>query len=114
MPLSTSDPTSISRYAARFAALLDNPAVSDLDEVVITTMKTIHRLSAQLRESQFGDNGRAQRMQDLKISAQALSQFASGLRLRLGGDVYRQLSSMSECHLRGGWFGDRKVIWPAG
>ena len=96
IPLQASDPTAISRFAARFALLLDNPAVSDLDEVVITAMKCVHKLNMQLRESSYAENSRVQKQQFLKGSAMALIQFASGLRLRLGGDVYRQLSSMSK------------------
>ena len=96
IPLETTDPTTISRYTSRFAALLDNNMVSDLDEVVITVMKCIHKLSTQLNKSQYADAGSQQQVQRLKGMAMALIQFASGLRLRLGGDVYRQLSSMSE------------------
>jgi nuclear pore complex protein Nup93 len=70
--------------------------VADLDEVVITTMKCIHKLSSQLQNSPYGDAGRQQQLQRLKESAMAVMQFASGLRLRLGADVYRQLSSISE------------------
>jgi nuclear pore complex protein Nup93 len=70
--------------------------VADLDEVVITVMKCIHKLSTQLNKSPYGDAGSQQQVQRLKGMAMALIQFASGLRLRLGGDVYRQLSSMSE------------------
>ncbi|GMK55571.1 hypothetical protein CspeluHIS016_0206270 [Cutaneotrichosporon spelunceum] len=89
------DTTSIARYAANFNRMLDQPVVSNLDDVIVTTMKCLHRLSQQLKESPYGDHGRMEALSSLKHQAQCLIQFASTLRLRLGPDVYRQLSSMS-------------------
>ncbi len=59
-------------------------------------MKCLHVLSQQLKQSPYGDHGRMTQINGYKHQAQCLIQFASGLRLRLGPDVYRQLSSMSE------------------
>lgn len=103
IPLETTDPSSISRYASRFITLLDQPAVSDLNQVIVVTMKSLHRLSTALRQSPYGDAGRMAELARYKQQAMALIQFASGLRLRLGGDVYRQLSSMSEFVCCGVW-----------
>lgn len=89
------DTTQIARYAQRFREILDQPVVSNLDDVIITTMKCLHRLSQQLKDSPYGDHGRMQQLSSYKHQAQCLIQFASTLRLRLGPDVYRQLSSMS-------------------
>lgn len=89
------DTTSIARYAANFNHMLDQPVVSNLDDVIVTTMKCLHRLSQSLKESPYGDHGRMEQLNALKHQAQCLIQFASTLRLRLGPDVYRQLSSMS-------------------
>ncbi|KAL1407707.1 nuclear pore complex subunit [Vanrija albida] len=89
------DTTQIARYAQRFREILDQPVVSNLDDVIITTMKCLHRLSQQLKDSPYGDHGRMQQLSAYKHQAQCLIQFASTLRLRLGPDVYRQLSSMS-------------------
>ncbi|KAK4687416.1 nuclear pore complex protein Nup93, partial [Tremellales sp. Uapishka_1] len=90
------DTTSISRRAIRFKEMLDQPVISNLDEVIVTTMKCLHVLSQQLKQSPYGDHGRMQQINAYKHQAQCLIQFASTLRLRLGPDVYRQLSSMSE------------------
>lgn len=60
-------------------------------------MKCLHQLSQNLKKSPYGDRARLNLIQGYKHSAQCLVQFASGLRLRLGPDVYRQLSSMSGC-----------------
>ncbi|EIW72690.1 hypothetical protein TREMEDRAFT_70789 [Tremella mesenterica DSM 1558] len=89
------DPSSIPRYAQRFKEILDQPSISNLDDVVVTAMKCLHRLSQQLKQSPYGDHTRMAQINDLKYQAQCLIQFASTLRLRLGPDVYRQLSSMS-------------------
>ncbi|WVR05746.1 hypothetical protein IAU60_002771 [Kwoniella sp. DSM 27419] len=89
------DPSSISRYAQRFRDMLDQPVISNLDEVIVTTMKCLHLLSQQLKSSPYGDHGRMVQLNVYKHQAQCLIQFASTLRLRLGPDVYRQLSSMS-------------------
>jgi len=89
------DTASIARYAANFRTMLDSPVVSNLDDVIVTTMKCLHRLSQALKESPYGDHGRMAQLQEYKHQAQCLIQFASTLRLRLGPDVYRQLSSMS-------------------
>lgn len=71
-------------------------------------MKCLHQLSQALKQSPYGDQGRMGELAAYKQQAQGLIQFAGGLRLRLGGDVYRQLSSMSECFLQdqGGGKGD--------
>lgn len=89
------DTASIARYAQRFRDMLDQPVVSNLDDTIVTTMKCLHRLSQALKESPYGDHGRMAQIQAYKHQAQCLIQFASTLRLRLGPDVYRQLSSMS-------------------
>lgn len=89
------DTASISRYAQRFRDMLDQPVVSNLDDVIVTTMKCLLQLSNALKESPYGDHGRMQQLASYKHQAQCLIQFASTLRLRLGPDVYRQLSSMS-------------------
>ena len=62
----------------------------------MTAMKCLHQLNQQLKSSPYGDAGRQERMETLRNQARMIVQFASGLRLRLGADVYRQLSSMSE------------------
>lgn len=59
-------------------------------------MKCLYQLSQNLKQSPYGDEGRMRELAVLKSQAQGLIQFAGGLRLRLGGDVYRQLSSMSK------------------
>ncbi|WVQ85347.1 hypothetical protein IAT38_007512 [Cryptococcus sp. DSM 104549] len=89
------DPSAISRYAQKFRDMLDQPVISNLDDVIVTTMKCLHLLSQQLKQSAFGDSGRAAQLEAYRHQAQCLIQFASTLRLRLGPDVYRQLSSMS-------------------
>ncbi|KJE04129.1 nuclear pore complex protein Nup93 [Cryptococcus gattii NT-10] len=89
------DPSSITRYAQKFRDMLDQPVISNLDDVIVTTMKCLHLLSQQLKQSPYGDQGRAAQLSVYKHQAQCLIQFASTLRLRLGPDVYRQLSSMS-------------------
>jgi len=58
-------------------------------------MKCLHDLSTALKQSPYGDHGRMTQLGAYKQQAQCLVQFASGLRLRLGSDVYRQLSSSS-------------------
>lgn len=85
----------------RFTQLLDSPSIPNLDDIIVTTMKCLHRLSQALKQSPYGDQGRMERIAQLKWQAMALVSFAGGMRLRLGGDVYRQLSSMSECFLSG-------------
>ena len=95
LPLS-SDPNSISRSAIAFKALLDQPTISSLDEVIVTVMKCLFTLSQHLKKSDYVDSERTQQIVVYKQMAMNLVQFASGLRLRLGPDVYRQLSSMSE------------------
>jgi nuclear pore complex protein Nup93 len=90
------NPTSIPTCTTKFRTLLDQPAISSLDEVVVTAMKCLHMLSQELKNSAYGDQGRMELVAKYRDSARCLVQFASGLRLRLGGDVYRQLSSMSE------------------
>lgn len=75
--------------------MLDQPVISNLDDVIVTTMKCLHLLSQQLKQSPYGDQGRTAQLSVYKHQAQCLIQFASTLRLRLGPDVYRQLSSMS-------------------
>nr|KIR87295.1 nuclear pore complex protein Nup93 [Cryptococcus tetragattii IND107] len=89
------DPSSITRYAQKFRDMLDQPVISNLDDVIVTTMKCLHLLSQQLKQSPYGDQGRTAQLSVYKHQAQCLIQFASTLRLRLGPDVYRQLSSMS-------------------
>lgn len=89
------DTASIARYAQNFRTMLDLPVVSNLDDVIVTTMKCLHLLSQKLKDSPYGDHGRMAQLQEYKHQAQCLIQFASTLRLRLGPDVYRQLSSMS-------------------
>ncbi|WRT63978.1 uncharacterized protein IL334_000905 [Kwoniella shivajii] len=89
------DPQSISRYAQNFKDILDQPVISNLDEVIVTTMKCLHLLSQQLKSSPYGDHSRITQLNIYKHQSQCLIQFASTLRLRLGADVYRQLSSMS-------------------
>lgn len=89
------DTAGIARYAQRFREMLDQPVVSNLDDVIVTTMKCLHRLSQALKDSPYGDHGRMSQLSALKHQAQCLIQFASTLQLRLGPDVYRQLSSMS-------------------
>ncbi|KIR56238.1 nuclear pore complex protein Nup93 [Cryptococcus gattii Ru294] len=89
------DLSSITRYAQKFRDMLDQPVISNLDDVIVTTMKCLHLLSQQLKQSPYGDQGRAAQLSVYKHQAQCLIQFASTLRLRLGPDVYRQLSSMS-------------------
>ena len=90
------DPASIPRSATAFKTLLDQPSISSLDEIVVAAMKCLHTLSQQLKNSPYGDQGRNAQINSYKQMAQSVVQFASGLRLRLGPDVYRQLSSMSE------------------
>ncbi|ORY20676.1 Nup93/Nic96-domain-containing protein [Naematelia encephala] len=92
-PSPTAPPTSV--YTARFKQLLDQPTIASLDDIVVTAMKCLHQLSQHLKTSPYGDQGRAQMLAGYRTMAMGLVQFASGLRLRLGGDVYRQLSSMS-------------------
>ncbi|ORX34270.1 Nup93/Nic96-domain-containing protein [Kockovaella imperatae] len=94
LPLST-DPSSISSCATAFKSLLDQPTISSLDEVIVTTMKCLFTLSQQLKRSDYADSERSNQIIAYKQMAQNVVQFASGLRLRLGPDVYRQLSSMS-------------------
>nr|ODN86462.1 nuclear pore complex protein Nup93 [Cryptococcus depauperatus CBS 7841] len=89
------DATTVMRYAQPFREILDQPVISNLDDVIVTTMKCLHLLSQQLKQSPYGDPGRMEQLQLYKHQAQCLIQFASTLRLRLGPDVYRQLSSMS-------------------
>ncbi|CAD6583189.1 MAG: hypothetical protein TREMPRED_003480 [Tremellales sp. Tagirdzhanova-0007] len=89
------DPASIPRFAQTFKTLLDQPTISSLDQVIVSAMKCLHVLSQQLKQSPYGDHGRMAQINGYKHQAQCLIQFASGLRLRLGPDVYRQLSSMS-------------------
>lgn len=96
LPLDNNDSGSIQRSTGLFKALLDQPTISSLDEIIITTMKCLHQLSQQLKQSPYGDKGRMEQINRYKSMAQCLVQFASGMRLRLGPDVYRQLSSMSE------------------
>ncbi|KAL7423797.1 nuclear pore complex subunit [Cryptotrichosporon argae] len=95
LPLNNEDASSIAGYAARFKALLDDPAVPSLDDAIVVAMKCLHRLSRALRDSPYGDHARQQELARYRHHAQSLVQFASALRLRLGPDVYRQLSSMS-------------------
>ena len=59
-------------------------------------MKCLFTLSQHLKKSDYIDSERTQQIVVYKQMAMNLVQFASGLRLRLGPDVYRQLSSMSE------------------
>jgi nuclear pore complex protein Nup93 len=59
-------------------------------------MKCLHTLYQSIKESPYGDQGRMQQMEALRGAARGLVVFGSGLRLRLGADVYRQLSSLSE------------------
>lgn len=80
---------------------MDQSVISNLDSIIVTTMKCLHRLSQQLKQSPYGDAGRMAALQSYKQQAMGLIQFASGMRLRLGPDVYRQLSSMSEWRGRG-------------
>ncbi|ODN84353.1 hypothetical protein L202_00321 [Cryptococcus amylolentus CBS 6039] len=94
LPLET-DPSQITSYAQKFRDMLDQPVISNLDDVIVTTMKCLHLLSQQLKQSPYGDQGRMVQLQVYKHQAQCLIQFAGTLRLRLGPDVYRQLSSMS-------------------
>ena len=94
LPLNA-DSASIPRHAQKFKDLLDQPSISNLDEVVVTAMKCLHRLSQQLKNSPYGDQARMAQIHEYKQMAQSLIQFASTLRLRLGPDVYRQLSSLS-------------------
>lgn len=89
------DTAGVARYAQRFRELLDAPVVSNLDTVIVTTMRCLHDLTAALKESPYGDHGRMQTLASYKHMAQCLIQFASTLRLRLGPDVYKQLSAMS-------------------
>ncbi|WVQ62366.1 uncharacterized protein L199_000506 [Kwoniella botswanensis] len=89
------DSSSISKYAQNFRDILDQPVISNLDEIIITTMKCLHLLSQNLKNSPYGDHSRLIQLNLLKHQSQCLIQFASTLRLRLGSDVYRQLSSMS-------------------
>lgn len=89
------DAAAIARYAANFRQMLDSPVVSNLDDVIVTAMRCLHRLSQALKESPYGDHGRQAQLNEYKHQAQCVIQFASTLRLRLGPDVYRQLSSMS-------------------
>ncbi|WWC58422.1 uncharacterized protein I303_100962 [Kwoniella dejecticola CBS 10117] len=89
------DLSSISKYAQNFRDILDQPVISNLDEIIITTMKCLHLLSQNLKNSPYGDHSRMIQLNLLKHQSQCLIQFASVLRLRLGADVYRQLSSMS-------------------
>ncbi|WWC86091.1 uncharacterized protein L201_000962 [Kwoniella dendrophila CBS 6074] len=89
------DSSSISKYSNNFKQILDQPIISNLDEIIITTMKCLHLLSTQLKNSPYGDHSRLIQLNILKHQSQCLIQFASTLRLRLGADVYRQLSSMS-------------------
>jgi nuclear pore complex protein Nup93 len=60
-------------------------------------MKALHTLSQNLKNSPYGDAGRMQILEMYRMQAQNLIRFAGALRLRLGADVYRQLSSLSEC-----------------
>ncbi len=91
------DPSTIPRHMNKFKDLLDTPSFQsqNLDEIIITTMKCLHQLSQGLKKSPYGDHSRMALIGSYKLQAQCLVQFASGLRLRLGPDVYRQLSSMS-------------------
>ena len=52
-------------------------------------------LSQQLKSSVYEDANRQEALREYKVQAQALIRFAGLLRLRLGADVYRQLSSLS-------------------
>lgn len=89
------DTAGVAQYAQNFRQLLDTPVVSNLDTVIVTTMRCLHDLTAALKESPYGDHGRMQTLASYKHMAQCLIQFASTLRLRLGPDVYKQLSAMS-------------------
>jgi hypothetical protein len=76
--------------------LLDQPTIQNLDVVILTTMRSLHMLSQQLKSSIYEDANRTEALREYKVQAQALIRFAGLLRLRLGADVYRQLSSLSE------------------
>lgn len=89
------DVSAIPARAESFRSLLDQPTIQNLDIVILTTMKSLHMLSQQLKSSLYEDPNRTEAIRQYKIQAQALIRFAGLLRLRLGADVYRQLSSLS-------------------
>jgi nuclear pore complex protein Nup93 len=90
------DASAIPARAENFKSLLDQPTIQNLDVVILTTMRSLHMLSQQLKSSIYEDANRTEAMREYKVQAQALIRFAGLLRLRLGADVYRQLSSLSE------------------
>ncbi|WWC66561.1 uncharacterized protein I206_100464 [Kwoniella pini CBS 10737] len=93
---------SILKYSENFKFFLDSNSSNNnklnlnLDEIILTTMKCLNLLSKNLKNSQYGDHSRIIQLNLLKFQSQCLIQFSSLLRLRLGSDVYRQLSSMSK------------------
>jgi nuclear pore complex protein Nup93 len=95
------DPSAIPARAENFKSLLDQPTIQNLDVVILTTMRSLHMLSQQLKSSVYEDANRQEALREYKVQAQALIRFAGLLRLRLGADVYRQLSSLSESHVSG-------------
>jgi nuclear pore complex protein Nup93 len=90
------DASAIPARAENFKSLLDQPTIQNLDVVILTTMRSLHMLSQQLKSSIYEDANRTEAMREYKVQAQAVIRFAGLLRLRLGADVYRQLSSLSE------------------
>lgn len=89
------DVSAIPARADSFKSLLDQPTIQNLDVVILTTMRSLHMLSQQLKSSLYEDPNRTEALRQYKVQAQALIRFAGLLRLRLGADVYRQLSSLS-------------------
>jgi len=89
------DVSAIQSRAESFKSLLDQPTIQNLDVVILTTMRSLHMLSQQLKTSVYEDANRQEALRQYKVQAQALIRFAGLLRLRLGADVYRQLSSLS-------------------
>lgn len=87
---------SIAQSTQAFKSLLDQPTIGNLDGVIVLAMKSLHRLSQALRQSSYADAGRQRQLDEWRGMAGALVTFAGGLRLRLGSEVYRSLSSMSE------------------
>ncbi|GAA6011273.1 hypothetical protein JCM11491_006780 [Sporobolomyces phaffii] len=96
LPLSSnsSDLVSIIRLSEEVKQV-DDTVVRNLDIVLLTTMTICYKLFQQLKESPFGhDQGRQERMLELRGKGRSLIMFAGMLRYRLTSETYSQLTRL--------------------
>ncbi|KAJ2001344.1 nuclear pore complex subunit, partial [Coemansia thaxteri] len=93
LPLGGSDVSATSQHAEQ-VRLLDDAITRNFSLILLTTMDTLSRLYAGLKESPFLDAVKQANMQQLRRKARGLMVFAGMIQFRMPSDTFARLNRM--------------------